>query len=51
MTTLEITLICLDFELLCYLAFKVAEAIGVEGLFGPRFIVRVDEKLTAFLER
>ncbi|PYI60773.1 MAG: hypothetical protein DMC59_02120 [Verrucomicrobia bacterium] len=28
MTTLEMTLICLDFELLCYLAFKVAQAIG-----------------------
>jgi len=27
MTTLEMTLICLDFELLCYLAFKVAQAI------------------------
>ena len=28
MTTLEMTLICLDFELLCYLAFKLAQAIG-----------------------
>jgi len=29
MTTLEVTLTCLDIQLLCYLAFKVAEAIGV----------------------
>ena len=29
MTTLEITLICVDFELVCYLAFKVAGALGV----------------------
>jgi len=28
MTTLEMTLICLDFELLCYLAFKVVQVIG-----------------------
>ena len=28
MTTLEMTLVCLDFELVCYLAFKVAQAIG-----------------------
>jgi hypothetical protein len=26
--TLEVALICLDFQLLCYLAFKVAQAIG-----------------------
>jgi len=29
MTMLEMTLICLDFQLLCYLVFKVAHAIGV----------------------
>jgi hypothetical protein len=28
-TMLEMTLICLDFQLLCYLAFKVAQGIGV----------------------
>ena len=29
MTALEVTLVCLDIQLLCYLAVKVVQAIGV----------------------